>query len=587
MDNGRHSNENLLAKQLEGVLEKTVNRRPRSPEEADNALRAAVVKITGGMSPIQVVLAYMDWLAHLALSPGKRRQLWESLRDKILELRRRAGDDGQPPPSAFSSAPWREAPFDLLAAAYLSVREWVAEASRGVSGVEEYHEELVAFINEQILEALSPANFPLTNPEVLATTRREKGANLLRGAGHLALDLAAKVSGDNRAKMGDYRVGENLATTPGKVIYRNELIELIQYSPTTEKVAKEPVLIVPAWVMKYYILDLSPHNSLVRYLVSQGKTVFMISWKNPSEKDRNLDLDQYLQRGLFEAVRAVRAVRPSARINAVGYCIGGTLLAIGAATLAREDDDTLNSISLFAAQVDFTEPGPINRMISQSQVAFLSSQMWADGYLDSDSMAASFMSLRSRELIWQPTVSRYYLGRDDKPNDLMAWNADGTRMPYKMHSRYLRELYLENRLAESKFEVDGKPVSLLDIRAPLFAVGTTTDHVAPWKSVFKINRLTQTEVTFLLTSGGHNAGIVSGPSHPRRQYQVATRKPGDKYTDPDTWVARQAVNQGSWWPEWERWLDGQCTSRLKPPRTGAAGKGYGVLCDAPGTYVFT
>jgi polyhydroxyalkanoate synthase len=350
-------------------------------------------------------------------------------------------------------------------------------------------------------------------------------------------------------------------------------------------VGKEPVLIVPAWIMKYYILDLSPENSMIRYLVEQGKTVFTISWKNPTGEDRHLCLDDYLKSGFLEAIQAVRAITPRARVNAVGYCIGGTLLAMGAAYLAREDDDILNSVTMFAAQVDFTEPGEIGRFLGSSQVSFVDSMMWTDGYLDAANMGGAFKALRSHDLIWHPTVSRYYLGQDSKPNDLMAWNADGTRMPATMHSRYLKELFMENRLATCKYQVDGRPISLTDIRVPFFVVGTSADHVAPWQSVYKIQYLTDTEVTFLLTSGGHNAGIVCGPEHPRRRYQVATQGRDDKYLDPDTWAETVATQPGSWWPAWNTWLDEHTSGQVKPRTMGAPKKGYGVLCDAPGDYI--
>jgi len=584
-----------FAEQIKGILSSIPSLDQDSATKLDTDVRAAISKLTGGMSPIQLLNAYFDWLSHLAISPGKRDLLWQSLQTRLMELGNLAASqialrDKAPTiplnDPTFASEAWQQQPFNFMAHTYLTLRDWIQETTDNVAGVDPFHRDLVSFINSQILEVICPANFPMTNPEVLEATRNEQGQNLLRGLEFFRQDMEKKIRKDTAPDMGNYAVGVNIGVTPGKVIFQNNLIELIQYSPATEKVIREPVLIVPAWIMKYYILDLSPGNSLVKYLVAQGKTVFMISWKNPEgQTDREVSLDDYLEHGLLEAVRAVQAVCPNTRINAAGYCIGGTLLSIAAATLAREDIDILNSVTLLAAQTDFTEPGDIKRMLGASQLSFLDSHMWTEGHLPAESMGSSFMALRSRDLVWNPAISRYFLGKDPFINDLMAWNADGTRMPYKMHSRYLQELYIENRLAQCTFEVGGRPISLLDVRAPMFVVGTTTDHVAPWKSVYKIHRLTNTEVTFLLTSGGHNAGIVSGPSHPRRKYQIATRKPSDKFIDPDTWVRNNAVHPGSWWPVWSQWLSDQASGEVAARSAGAPRKGYKVLRDAPGEYV--
>ena len=346
------------------------------------------------------------------------------------------------------------------------------------------------------------------------------------------------------------------------------------------------MLISPAWIMKYYILDLSPHNSMVKYLVEQGKTVFIISWKNPKQEDKNLSFEDYVQIGLMEAVDAVGKICPKRGIHAVGYCIGGTLLSIAAAAMARDDDTRFATISLFAAQTDFSEAGEITRFISPSQLSFLEKLMWKLGFLGSENMGGAFSALRSSDLIYAGIVDRYLLGKTSALNDLMSWNADGTRMPYRMHTEYLEQLYLHNLLAQSKFMVGGRTISLSDIRAPMFVLGTETDHVAPWHSVYKITHLTQTDMTFALTSGGHNAGVVSGPEHPRRRYRVHTRAAGDKYIDPDTWLEEMEPQQGSWWPLWSQWLDQRMSEQIEPPPMGAPKKGLKPLRDAPGEYVF-
>jgi len=377
-----------------------------------------------------------------------------------------------------------------------------------------------------------------------------------------------------------------VGVTPGKVIFSNELLELIQYEQVTKTVAAEPVLICTPWIGKYYILDLSPHNSMVKWLTGQGKTVFVTSWKNAGAEDRDIGLNDYLDQGLMQAFDAVGAVCPQRKINAVGYCLGGSLLCIAAAAMARDGDDRLQSISLFAAQADFSEAGEITRFISPSQLSFLEKLMWKQGFLGSENMGGAFSSLRASDLVYAATVDRYLMGNDASPNDLMAWNADGTRLPYRMHHEYLSRLYMENQLASNKYLVDGRPVCMADVKVPFFVLGTETDHVAPWRSVYKIHDLTRTEVTFVLTSGGHNAGVVSGPEHPRRHYRSHTHKAGDNYLDPGSWFDDNDPEPGSWWPQWDRWLDTQSSEQVKPPVMGAPGQGYKLVGDAPGNYVF-
>jgi polyhydroxyalkanoate synthase len=337
--------------------------------------------------------------------------------------------------------------------------------------------------------------------------------------------------------------------------------------------------------MKYYVLDLSPPNSLVKYLVGQGHTVFMVSWKNPTAADRSLGMEDYLRLGVRAALDAVTAIVPDRKIHAVGYCIGGTLLSIAAAVLAREADQRLASVTLLAAQQDFSEPGELSVFISPSQLDMLEAAMSRAGVLKSEQMGAAFALLRSRDLLWAPAVNTYLRGKRDSPNDLMAWNADGTRMPCRMHAEYLRQLYLNNALARGEFESGGQRVDLAAIRVPMFVVGTETDHVAPWQSVYKARGLTRSpDYTFLLTSGGHNAGIVSGPVHPRRRHRVRTWSNDTETLTPQEWLATTPPQAGSWWTAWERWLVAHSTAkRAPPPAVGASG--YAPIDDAPGEYV--
>jgi polyhydroxyalkanoate synthase len=371
------------------------------------------------------------------------------------------------------------------------------------------------------------------------------------------------------------------------VILRNQLMELIQYSPQTETVYAEPVLIVPAWIMKYYILDLSPKNSLVNYLTGLGHTVFMISWKNPTAEDRDLTMDDYLTLGVRAALDAVTKVVPKRKVHAVGYCIGGTLLSIAAAELAAQDDERLATATMFAAQTDFSEPGELSVFISPAQLAMLEAMMWKAGVLESRQMGGAFQLLRTYDLLWAPTVATYLRGERSGVNDLMSWNADGTRMAYRMHVDYLHQLYLNNDLAEGRYVANGATLSLSDVTLPMFVVGTETDHVAPWRSVYKVGRLVRSrDYTFCLTSGGHNAGIISGPQHPKRRHRVQTLKAGARLPSADRYLETVEPAPGSWWPTWAKWLEEHSSERrVAPPAMGAPKQGLKPLCAAPGEYV--
>ena len=437
----------------------------------------------------------------------------------------------------FADPAWSTWPFNLWEQSFLLTQEWWQAATTGVGGVSRHDEAVVSFVARQLLDILAPTNLPLTNPEILRATVEQGGLNLVKGVGNLVEDLEQAAAGGKPAGAEQHVVGKTVAVTPGKVVFRNRLCELIQYAPATKTVLAEPVLIVPAWIMKYYILDLSPTNSLIRFLVERGHTVFVLSWTNPGPEDRDLRMDDYRTLGIIEALRAIAAIVPGVKVHAVGYCLGGTLAAIAAAAMARDGEDRLQSLTLLAAETDFTEAGELMLFIDETEVAFLEDMMWEQGYLDSRQMAGAFQLLRSNDLVWSRLVHDYMLGDRPKMTDLMAWNADSTRMPYRMHSEYLRTLFLNNDLAEGRYVVGSRPITLTDIRVPIFAVGTDRDHVAPWRSVYKINLLADTEVTFVLTTGGHNAGIVSEPGHPRRSYQIATHKEGELYLDPEQWKA--------------------------------------------------
>lgn len=571
------------------------------PEDLDHSVHAMVAKATGGISPVSMAGSFLDWAVHLWFSPGQQWKIALKAADKsrrfgsyvrsILDRDLVTGESCIEPLAQdrrFEHESWQTFPFNLIHQQFLLTQQWWHNVFTGVPGVRPQHEALADFTARQFLDVVSPSNFFFTNPEVLQRTFEEKGANLWRGGMFFVDDLWREISGRRPAGHEAFNVGRNLAVTEGKVVFRNHLIELIQYTPTTPEVHKAPVLVLPAWIMKYYILDLSPENSLVRYLVDQGYTVFMVSWRNPDEHDRHLGLSDYLELGAFAAIEAVRAATGEDRLHLAGYCLGGTLAAMAASALARTEDNPLLTLTMLAAQVDFLEAGELSLFISDSQLTFLDDLMWEQGYLGERQMGGAFRILRSNDLIWSRNQRQYWLGERRPPNDLIAWNADGTRMPARMHSEYLRKLYLNNDLAEGRFEVRGAPVSVSDIRVPIFAVSTTRDHVAPWKSVYKLHALCDTEVTFVLTTGGHNAGIVSEPGHPRRSFDIATTGRDAHYRSPEQWQRDARHVDGSWWPRWQEWLAGK-SGGDSPPRTPRRidhpGNRLDAVIDAPGTYV--
>jgi polyhydroxyalkanoate synthase subunit PhaC len=446
------------------------------------------------------------------------------------------------------------------------------------------HADRVAFMASQALDVLAPSNSLFTNPVIAERTLAEGGRNIVRGASSLIDDLNLEATGQPPRSANALKVGVDLAVTPGTVVYRNHLFELIEYAPATSEVHREPVLVVPAWIMKYYILDLRPENSLVRYLVGRGHTVFMISWLNPGPEQRDVGLDDY-RRAVMAAIDAVSSAERDTRIHLTGYCLGGTIASIAAATMARNGDKRLASLTLLAAQTDFSEAGELMLFVDESQITFLEDMMWAQGVLRGRQMSGAFQLLRSNELVWSRIIKEYVLGERTEVFDIQAWSEDLTRMPYKMHSQYLRGLFLENRLTAGRFAVEGRVIALKDIEAPMFVVGTESDHIAPWRSVYKAHLFTDNEMTFVLTNGGHNAGIVSEPGHRHRHFRMGLRQPFDLYHDPNTWAARAEVTEGSWWPSWADWL-ARKSSGLVPARCDRTPGGtMHDLGPAPGTYV--
>jgi polyhydroxyalkanoate synthase len=569
------------------------------PDAIDAPLKIALARWAHGVSPASLAMAHIDWLTHLAVSPSRQVALAGSAARKSLQWLQFAGGawggacvpctEPRPGDRRFARKDWRLPPFAALSQGFLLAEQWWAEATHGVRGVSRHHEEVTAFAARQWLDMLSPSNYPWLNPEVLRVTAASGGANLLAGGANLLRDTMALAAGGKARGLEGFRPGQAVATTPGQVVHRNRLMELLQYAPATARVRKEPVLVVPSWIMKYYILDLTPPMSLVKYLVDQGHTVFVVSWRNPGSEDRDLELDDYLELGVLDALDAVRRIVPRCAIHAAGYCLGGTLLAIAAAWLGQRGSHVLRTVSLLAAQVDFEEPGELGLFIDESQIAFLEDLMAERGYLDGREMAGAFQLINSKDLVWSKLVHEYLMGARTPMNALRAWNADATRLPARMHGEYLRRLYLHNELAEGSYTVRGEAVSLRDLRVPLFVVATEHDHVSPWRSVYKVLRLAAAPSTFVLASGGHNVGIVSPPggpdAHPEAAYRSGDQEAGRAPADPDGWLRQARAATGSWWPAWHAWLVRHGGPPVPARKVRVLDRGLGAV-PAPGTYVF-
>jgi polyhydroxyalkanoate synthase len=559
------------------------------PPETDSMFRfmdkyyqANLGKLTAGISPAAMEASYFSWVAQLLQSPGTLARLAsypmrhaQGMLDNLLTQEQpRNGKDVR-----FQTENWSHYPWRFWAEQFLQFEDWCLQATK-VPGIPVHVKRTVAFGMKQMIDALSPSNFILTNPDLFQETIRSNGKNIMRGTELAIQDFVEKITGAPPAGVENFIPGKQVAITKGKVIFSNHLIELIQYEAQTDSVYKEPVLMLPAWIMKYYILDLLPENSLVNWLTQQGHTVFIVSWRNPDSEDRNLGMDEYYQLGAMAAIDAVSKAIPNAKIHLMGYCLGGTIAMITAAAMAKNGDKRLKSLTLLAAQGDFTEAGELLLFITKSEVSFLKSMMWEKGYLDTKQMAGSFQMLRSYDLIWSKMVQDYMHGKQRGMIALLAWNADATRMPYKMHSEYLEKLFLNNDFAAGRFSIEGEHIAPENIQTPAFVVSTEKDHVAPWKSVYKSHLLINTNLTFVLTNGGHNAGIVSEPGHEGRSYRIRERKKGAPYVDSKTWLEETKPQTGSWWTAWHDWLVTQSTAqKVKPPVINKK------LPPAPGTYV--
>lgn len=547
----------------------------------DDSIHHYLAKSTMGLSPISIAVAMSDWLMHLSVSPGKQATLLRKgleLTTNLIQknLNRNAEESNfETLDTRFEDPAWSQYPFSSLRDIYLAHHDWWEQAVH-VDGVAKHHNDLVSFYSQQFLDALSPSNYSLTNPEFFRLSYESLGQNWIAGFDSYITDLMAHplLTGghlnQNLLKLA-FEPGKEVAITPGSVVYENDLIELIQYTPTTKQIFSIPLLIVPSCIMKYYILDLSPQNSMVKYLVDQGFTVFMISWKNPDAQDRDINFSDYLKLGLLASLREIKQITSSDQVHAMGYCLGGTFLAIVSAYLGHHhsvsnkkekattsdlllDLPKLASTTLLAAQTDFSDPGQLGLLIDEDQLKSLRIEMSRTGFLTGKQMAASFQFLNARDLVWAKNTKRYLFGGNDSATDMTSWNADVTRLPEKMHLEYLNKLFLNNELSTGYFQFEGHGIALMDIKTPLLVVGTERDTVSPWRSVYKIHLLTNVDTTFILASGGHNAGIISEPGHPKRSYQIHSVDKGHGWIGPSSFLERSRKVEGSWWPAMRDWL---------------------------------
>ncbi len=544
--------------------------------------------------PLNIGTAFMELTARMMTDPGRLVRAHMSLWEDYMNLwqttaRRMMGEAAEPVVTAnesdrrFKDAAWEDNTlFDFIKQSYLLSSRWLQSTVSEVEGLDEKTSRKVDFYTRQFVDALSPSNFVLTNPEVLRTTIESGGENLLRGLNNLLEDLE-RGEGRLRIKMTDpnaFKVGENLATTPGKVIYQNELMQIIQYTPTTKQVYERPVLIVPPWINKYYILDMREKNSLIRWMVGQGHTVFVISWVNPDEKLAQKTFDDYMLKGPIEALNIVEKATKQKQVNAVGYCLGGTLLASTLAYLAAKGDQRIASATFLTTMIDFDEAGELSVFIDEEQLSNLESRMSEKGYLEGHDMASTFNMLRANDLIWSFVVNNYLLGKEPFPFDLLYWNSDSTRMPAAMHSFYLRKLYQENKLVEpGGLTLNKIPIDIHKIEVPAYILSTREDHIAPWRSTYSATQFLAGPVRFVLTASGHIAGVVNPPAANKYCYWTNTKTP----KEPDAWLQGAQQTPGSWWEDWKKWA-----AKFGGNKIPAREPGCGVfkpIEDAPGSYV--
>ena len=547
------------------------------------------------LDPMNVGHAFMEMTAQLMRDPAKLVQaqigfwqdymtLWQNTTRRMLGIEaEKPVIQADPKDRRFKDDAWNENEvFDFIKQSYLLSARFVQDVVTHVDGLEPKTAQKVDFYARQFVDAMSPSNFLLTNPEVLRKTAETGGENLLRGLNNLLADLE-RGRGKLSIKMTDsdaFKLGENIGISPGQVVLQNEVMQLIQYAPSTETVLKRPLLIVPPWINKFYILDLRPRNSFVRWAVSQGHTVFMVSWVNPDERLSELEFDDYMTEGVLAALGAIEQATGERDVNAIGYCLGGTLLASTLAYMAAKGDDRVKTATFFVTMTDFQEAGELSVFIDEEQLRSLEEKMEKRGYLEGSEMATTFNMLRANDLIWSFVVNNYLMGNEPFPFDLLYWNSDSTRMPAAMHSFYLRRLYQQNLLREpGGISLAGQEIDLSRIKVPAYFLSTREDHIAPWKSTFRGTHLLGGENRFTLAASGHIAGVVNPPEGGKYSYWTSD-KPA---ADPNTWLASATEISGSWWPDWQRWIlaHDKAESPARQPGDGH----LSPLEPAPGSYV--
>ncbi len=544
--------------------------------------------------PMNIGAAFMEMTTRLMTNPQKLIEaqvgfwqdymsLWQSTARRMMGMDGKAVIEGDPRDRRFKDEAWKDNEvFDFIKQSYLLSARYITDVVKQADGLEPATAQKVDFYSRQFIDAMSPSNFLLTNPEVLRKTAETGGENLIKGLNNLLADLE-RGKGNLRIKMTDmeaFKIGENIAVTPGKVVYQNDLMQLIQYTPTTEKVLKRPLLIIPPWINKFYILDLRARNSFVRWATAQGHTVFIVSWVNPDEKLAEKNFEDYMKEGILDALTAIEAATGERAVNAIGYCLGGTLLSSTLAWMAAQGDDRIKSATFFVTLMDFRESGELNVFIDEEQIKALEDKMNKRGFLEGSEMATTFNMLRANDLIWSFVVNNYLLGNDPFPFDLLYWNADSTRMPAKMHSFYLRNMYQDNKLSQpGGISLAGTPIDLSKVKVPAYFISTREDHIAPWRATYRGTKLLGGENRFVLAASGHIAGVVNPPEGGKYSHWLNTELPDD----PETWFQGATEIAGSWWPDWQRWITA-LDKRMVKAREPGDGK-LAVLEDAPGSYV--
>jgi len=544
--------------------------------------------------PMNIGAAFMEMTTRLMTNPQKLIEaqvgfwqdymsLWQSTARRMMGMDGKAVIEGDPRDRRFKDEAWKDNEvFDFIKQSYLLSARYITDVVKQADGLEPATAQKVDFYSRQFIDAMSPSNFLLTNPEVLRKTAETGGENLIKGLNNLLADLE-RGKGSLRIKMTDmeaFKIGENIAVTPGKVVYQNDLMQLIQYTPTTEKVLKRPLLIIPPWINKFYILDLRARNSFVRWATAQGHTVFIVSWVNPDEKLAEKNFEDYMKEGILDALTAIEAATGERAVNAIGYCLGGTLLSSTLAWMAAQGDDRIKSATFFVTLMDFRESGELNVFIDEEQIKALEDKMNKRGFLEGSEMATTFNMLRANDLIWSFVVNNYLLGNDPFPFDLLYWNADSTRMPAKMHSFYLRNMYQDNKLSQpGGISLAGTPIDLSKVKVPAYFISTREDHIAPWRATYRGTKLLGGENRFVLAASGHIAGVVNPPEGGKYSHWLNSELP----EDPETWFQGATEIAGSWWPDWQRWITA-LDKRIVKAREPGDGK-LAVLEDAPGSYV--